>query len=114
MNKYPYKSVIALDIGVTGAEADVMTGKIKTLVEASGGKILSVEKISSSRLAFRVKGRIDANHLVVQFDSTPEALTEAEAWLRLQNGVLRVMTTRRTALETLATEQAQQSAGSAS
>ncbi len=106
MNKYPYKCVIALDIGVLSSDADVITGKMKQMIEAAGGSLSDVEKAGQRRLAFRVKGRADANHLIVHFDCAPATLKETEKWLRLQNGVIRVMTTRRTALETLAAEQA--------
>jgi small subunit ribosomal protein S6 len=106
MNKYPYKCVIALDTGVVSSDADVLSGRIKQIVEAEKGSMSDIEKAGTRRLAFRVKGRADANHMIIHFDSTPTALREVETWLRLQPGVLRVMTTRRTALETLAAQQA--------
>jgi len=114
MKKYPYKSVIALDMGIMAADADVLAGKVRQIVEAAGGTVANVDKIGSHRLAFRVKGRNDANHMIVNFDSPAKAVAEAEAWLRLQPGVLRVMTTRRTVLETMAVQQPPADAGPAS
>lgn len=114
MKNYPYKSVIALDLGVSSADADVLAAKVKQIAEAAGGSVSNVDKIGQHRLAFKVKGRAEANHMIIHFDSPAKAVSEAEAWLRLQPAVLRVMTTRRTALETMAAEQPPAEAGQAS
>jgi len=94
MSIYPYKCVIALDTSVLAAEADVFFGKLKLLVENGGGKVQEIYKAGSRRLAFKVKGKTEGNFCELPFDAEPAVVRELEAYLRLQEFVLRFMTTR--------------------
>jgi len=94
MSKYPYKCVIALDTSVLAADAEVFFGRLKSLVESGGGTVQELYKAGSRRLAFKVKGKTEGNFFEMPFDAEPVVVRELEAFLRLQESVLRFMTTR--------------------
>ena len=94
MSIYPYKCVIALDTSVLAADAEVFFGRLKQLVEAGGGSVQELYKAGSRRLAFKVKGKTEGNFFEMPFDAEPVVVRELEAFLRLQDFVLRFMTTR--------------------
>lgn len=103
MPKYPYKCVIAIDTSVLAADADAFFGKLKQLVEAGGGTVQELYKAGSRRLAFKVKGKTEGNFFELPFDAEPAVVRELEAYLRLQETVLRFMTTREVQSASVAT-----------
>ena len=94
MNTYPYKCMIALDTSVLATDAEAFFARPKTMVEAGGGSVQELYKAGSRRLAFKVKGKTEGNFFEMPFDSTPAVVRELEAFLRMQDTVLRFMTTR--------------------
>ena len=94
MQKYPYKCVIALDTSVLAADADVFFGRLKQMVEAGGGTVQELYRAGPRRLAFKVKGKTEGNFFELPYDASPAVVRELEAYLRLQETVLRYMTTR--------------------
>jgi len=94
MNTYPYKCMIALETSVLATDADAFFVRLKTMVEAGGGSVQELYKAGSRRLAFKVKGKTEGNFFEMPFDATPVVVRELEAFLRMQDMVLRFMTTR--------------------
>ena len=94
MSIYPYKCVIAIDTSVLAADAEVFFGRLKSLVESGGGTVQELYKAGSRRLAFKVKGKTEGNFFELPFDAEPVVVRELEAFLRMQDSVLRFMTTR--------------------
>ncbi len=94
MAKRCYEILIALDPPIAVADADALVVKLKGIVAEIGGEIKVVEKLGQRRLAFRVRGRSDAQFLLLSCEMNAPAVKAIEGVLRLHEGVIRYMTTR--------------------
>jgi len=86
--------MIALDTSVLATDADAFFGRLKQMVETGGGSVQEIYRAGSRRLAFKVKGRTEGNFFEMPFDAEATVVRELDAFLRMQETVLRFMTTR--------------------
>jgi small subunit ribosomal protein S6 len=89
-----YELLIALDPAASGADADALLAKIRQQVLDAGGEPRSIEKPGIRKLAFKVRGRAEAHFFVLTLFIPATAVKQIEQGLRLQESVLRYMTTR--------------------
>jgi len=94
MAKRIYEVMIAFDTAVQVADADILIEKIKGIVTAGQGEVRAADKIGYRKLAFKVKGRTDCNMAILTCDMPSEVVPQVEQVLKLNEGVLRYMTTR--------------------
>ena len=94
MAKRCYEVLIALDPPIAVADADALVVKLKGIVHEIGGEIKAAEKLGLRRLAFRVKGRSEAQFMLLSCEMNTPAVKAIEGVLRLHEGVIRYMTTR--------------------
>lgn len=89
-----YEILIAFEAGLATAEVDGFLMKIVGLVRDAKGEVKSVERPGVRRLAFRVHGKTDANFVVMTTSMPVTVVKPIEGILRLNESVLRYMTTR--------------------
>jgi small subunit ribosomal protein S6 len=89
-----YEILIAFEPALTVQDIDAALMKIVGIVRDAKGEVKAVERPGVRRLAFRVRGRTDANFIVMTTVMPVTCVKPIEAGLRLHEGVLRYMTTR--------------------
>lgn len=66
--------------------------KYKSMIEEQGGTIHRLEDWGRRPLAYAIKGKLDANYVLMNFEVDPEALTEFNTELNKDEKVIRFMT----------------------
>ena len=94
MAKRCYEVLLALDPPIAVADADALVLKLRGIIKEIGGEIKAAEKLGLRRLAFRVRGRSEAQFMLLSCEMNAPAVKAIEAVLRLHEGVIRYMTTR--------------------
>lgn len=94
MEKRLYEILIALDPAVLSADADALMARLSQQIADSGGEIKSMEKHGLRKLAYRIRGKSDANFFQFVCEAPPAMVQQVRQILRLHEGVLRDMTTR--------------------
>ena len=61
MKKPMYEIMIALDPAVMSEDADALMEKVKGQIAEAGGEVKSIEKQGSRRLAYKIRGKQEAN-----------------------------------------------------
>ncbi len=89
-----YEILIAFEPALSSQDVDAALMKIVGLVRDAKGEVKSVERPGVRRLAFRVHGKTDANFVVMTTSMPAVCVPPIEGTLRLNEGVLRYMTTR--------------------
>jgi len=89
-----YECLLAIDTAIQPSEADDLLEKVKRTVGEAEGSVTNVDKVGIKRLAFKVHGKTDAFLVKVLFESPVQAVKTLEDMLRLNENVLRYMTTR--------------------
>lgn len=94
MKKPMYEIMIALDPAVMSEDADALMEKVKGQIAEAGGELKSIEKQGSRRLAYKIRGKQEANFFLMTCEAPPKTISQATQALRLHEGVLRFMATR--------------------
>ncbi|MEK7764605.1 MAG: 30S ribosomal protein S6 [bacterium] len=89
-----YELLIAVDPGLPAADAEALLTRINQTVTAASGTVRNTEKAGVRSLAYKVKGKREANFLVLTVEAPTSLVPAIEGFLRLHEGVLRYMTTR--------------------
>lgn len=92
--KRTYECLLAIDTAIQPSEADALLEKVKRTIEEAEGAVRNIEKVGIRRLAFRVHGKTDAFFVKMLFESPVGAVKTLEGVLRLNENILRFMTTR--------------------
>lgn len=89
-----YELLIALDTALPPADADALLERVRKIIADAKGEVRNAEKVGVKPLAFKVHGKREANFLVITCEAPREIVPLVEGVLRLNEGVLRYMTTR--------------------
>jgi small subunit ribosomal protein S6 len=72
--------------------------RVREIIEKGGGTWVATQGWGRRRLAYEIDKKAEGAYHLVAFDSEPEALDEATRVLKITDGVMRHMATRRVAV----------------
>jgi small subunit ribosomal protein S6 len=90
-----YEILLMLDPEAPEERHDEIIARTRELVEKSNGKWLSHDPWGRRRLAFEIDHKTDGVYHLLQFDAEPATLDEITRVLKITDGVMRHMATRR-------------------
>jgi small subunit ribosomal protein S6 len=96
MTKRSYEIMVAFDPAVAAVDVDQVLAKLKQIIVDAGGEVKSADKHGVRKLAFKLRGKADALFCLIVCDAPVVVVKQVSDALRLNEGVLRYMTTRST------------------
>jgi small subunit ribosomal protein S6 len=90
-----YEILLMLDPESPEERHDEIIARTRELIEKGGGNWLSHDAWGRRRLAYEIDHKTDGVYHLLQFDAPPEALDEVGRVLKITDGVMRHMATRR-------------------
>jgi small subunit ribosomal protein S6 len=90
-----YEILLMLDPETPEERHDEIIARIRELVEQGGGTWLSHDPWGRRRLAYEIDHKTDGVYHLLQFDAAAETLNEVTRVLKITDGVIRHMATRR-------------------
>jgi small subunit ribosomal protein S6 len=94
-----YECVYIARNDVTQQQVEAIADGIATQFEAEGGKVAKREYWGLRGLAYRIKKNRKGHYMLLGLEAAPASIVEMERQLRLNEDVLRFMTTRIEAIE---------------
>ena len=92
-----YEILLMLDPEVPEDRQQEILRRAQETVEKAGGSWLSADPWGRRRLAYEIDKKTDGVYHLLTFDAEPEALDEVTRVLKITDGVMRHMATRRVA-----------------
>jgi small subunit ribosomal protein S6 len=89
-----YDVLLIVDSRLTEEEVAQVGTRLQESMVGLGGEVLSLENWGKRRLSFELRKQREGQYLLLQAKATPPVLREYERQLRLNESVLRFMTTR--------------------
>ena len=89
-----YDVLLIVDPRLTDEEVAQLGGRLQESLIALGGEVVGSEDWGRRRLVFELKTQREGHYVLVQVRATPEAMREYERQLKLNESVLRFLTTR--------------------
>jgi len=89
-----YEVLVVVDPRLTEEEVAQLQARLGELCAALGGEVVAVDNWGKRRLAYELRKQREAGYLVLQVRADPPVVREFERQLRLNESVLRFMTTR--------------------
>ncbi|MBI3456752.1 MAG: 30S ribosomal protein S6 [Candidatus Rokubacteria bacterium] len=83
-----------VDPRLTEEEVAQLTARLQESCVALGGEVVSTEHWGKRRLAFEIRKQREGSYVLLQVKAEPAVVREYERQLRLNESVLRFMTTR--------------------
>jgi len=90
-----YEILLMLDPEAPEERHNEIIARTRELIEKSGGSWLSHDPWGRRRLAYEIDHKTDGVYHLLQFDAEPAALDEVSRVLKITDGVMRHMATRR-------------------
>ncbi len=90
-----YEILLMLDPETPEERHDEIIARTRELIEKGGGTWLSHDPWGRRRLAYEIDHKTDGVYHLLQFDAAPETLDEVTRVLKITDGVMRHMATRR-------------------
>ena len=88
-----YECLYIVHPGADSSELEQSAAKFSERVTEQGGEIRKVDQWGKRQLAYPIQKLTDGNYILVRFDAEPDAIAELEFRLRVDDRVLRYMTT---------------------
>ena len=89
-----YDVLLIVDPRLTEEEVAQLSDRLQESLVSLGGEVVSVENWGKRRLSFELQKQREGQYLLFQAKATPPVVREYERQLRLNDAVLRFMTTR--------------------
>jgi small subunit ribosomal protein S6 len=89
-----YDLLLIVDPRLTDEEVAERSGRIQEALVAQGGEVVSSEDWGRRRLVFELRKQREGHYLLLQVRAMPSAIREFERQLKLNESVLRFLTTR--------------------
>ena len=89
-----YDVLLIVDSRLTEEEVAQLSGRLQESLVGLGGEVTTVENWGKRRLSFELKKQREGQYLLLQAKATPAVVREYERQLKLNESVLRFMTTR--------------------
>jgi len=93
-NLYPYEILVIIDPRPTDEEVAVLLTKLGESLKGLGAEPGKAESWGKRRLAYDVRGQREGTYAVLECSAEPAIIKEFERQVRLNEQVLRFMTTR--------------------
>jgi small subunit ribosomal protein S6 len=90
-----YEILLMLDPEAPEERQNEIIARTRELIEKGGGNWLSHDSWGRRRLAYEIEHKTDGVYHLLQFDAPPAALDEVTRVLKITDGVMRHMATRR-------------------
>jgi small subunit ribosomal protein S6 len=90
-----YEILLMLDPEAPEERHNEIIARTRELIEKGGGNWLSHDAWGRRRLAYEIDHKADGVYHLLQFDAPPAALDEVARVLKITDGVMRHMATRR-------------------
>jgi small subunit ribosomal protein S6 len=90
-----YEILLMLDPEAPEERHNEIIARTRELIEKGGGSWLSHDAWGRRRLAYEIDHKADGVYHLLQFDAPPAALDEVARVLKITDGVMRHMATRR-------------------
>lgn len=94
-----YESVFIARQDVTPAQVDGLTETFEKIIKDQGGSVAKTESWGLKTLAYRIKKSRKGYYVLFNIDAPPAAVQELERQMRLNEDVIRFLTTRVEELE---------------
>ena len=89
-----YDVLVIADPRLTEEEVAQLFGRLQESCTALGGEVVSTENWGKRRLSFEIRKQREGSYVLLQIKAEPAVVREYERQLRLNESVLRFMTTR--------------------
>ena len=89
-----YDVLLIVDPRLTDEEVAQLGGRLQAGLVALGGEVTNSEDWGRRRLVFELRKQREGHYLLLQVRAAPAAIREYERQLKLNESVLRFMTTR--------------------
>jgi small subunit ribosomal protein S6 len=89
-----YEELFILKPDATEDEMDQVVEQVRQVITSGGGSVDKLEKWGLRKLAYRIRKQHEGYYVLVQFNSSPEAVKEIERRLRVSDLVLKFLTVR--------------------
>lgn len=90
----PYEVLILADPRLSDEEVAQLGSRLRELLTGLGGEVLGIDPWGRRRLTFELKKHREASYLLMQIRAEPPVVREFERQLKLNESVLRFLTTR--------------------
>ena len=94
-----YENVFLARQDVSGPVVDQLTDQFAKIIEDNGGRVTKRESWGLRTLAYRIKKNRKGHYVLLNIDAPSEAVGEMERSMRLNEDVIRFLTTRVETLE---------------
>lgn len=94
MNVPPYETLLILDPRPTDEEVAQLLAKLQDALKELGVTVQRVDNWGKRRLAYDIRKQREGTYVVLEVLAEPAALKEFERQLKLNEGVLRFLSTR--------------------
>ncbi|PCJ17239.1 MAG: 30S ribosomal protein S6 [Candidatus Cloacimonadota bacterium] len=94
-NKRLYEMMVLTDPNVDESKINMVFDRLKDLGAKSGAEFVSLENWGKKKLAYEIKDLREGVYYLINLNSDPAAIAKLEAFLRIQNPVLRFLVIRR-------------------
>ena len=91
----PYEILLMLDPDLAEQRQEEIVVRTRELIERSGGRWVRQDIWGRRRLAYEIKHKGEGVYHLLQFDAEPETLNELTRILKITDGVMRHLATRR-------------------
>lgn len=92
---HDYEILLMLDAELPEARQDEIIARTRELIETGGGTWVGHDPWGRRKLAYEIDKKTDGIYHLVQFDAEPETLDELTRILKITDGVMRHLPTRR-------------------
>ena len=89
-----YDLLLIADARMTDEEVAQLGGRLQESLVGLGGEVVSLEDWGRRRLVFELRKQREGHYLLLQARATPAVMREYERQLKLNESVLRFLTTR--------------------
>ncbi len=91
---YPYETLVIIDPRPTDEEVVALLNRLVENLKALGGAVGKAESWGKRRLAYDLRKQREGTYAVIESSAEPSTIKEFERQLRLNEHVLRFLTTR--------------------
>jgi small subunit ribosomal protein S6 len=91
----PYEILLLLDPELSEERQSELVTRVRELVERGGGTWLTHDVWGRRKLAYEISHRSEGHYHLVTFDCDPATLDEVSRVLKITDGVMRHLATRR-------------------
>ena len=91
---YPYETLVIIDPRPTDEEVVALLNRLVENLKTLGGEVGKAESWGKRRLAYDLRKQREGTYAVIESSAEPSTIKEFERQLRLNENVLRYMTTR--------------------